>query len=175
MKLKRVYVDDKLSHVEVKSAPRVQKISTKLAEQMVSQGLMTLGNYRVTIKTHADEPDLEYRIASGPGYYCCHCNATLGGEREGRSHVEAEHKGAESPDPNNPSGYRRDLCYTCVLVGEGNEGMTAEDAEKAAQDARREALARIGAKHREAVARSVAKQREAQEQQPAARAEGGAK
>lgn len=143
MKLKRIYDhsggEPRASHLVVYSTPEVQKFSTGVVERLVEDGLMTLGGGKIILKTAEGEEDVVYRIVAGPGHYCCHCNARLGGEQEGRTHVEQEHEGEESPDPNNPAGYRRDHGYTAVLDG---SDLDAGGAEKAAQGERRKANTR---------------------------------
>lgn len=155
MLLKRIYKDGRLSHLRVTRAPVVQKFSTKLFEQLVKDGVLSVQAGFLALKTAEDEGDVRYKIVAGPGYYCCHCNRPLGGEAEGKRHVQEEHPDAPSPDPNSPSGYRREHGYTCVRDG---EGLDARKAEELVQRQRQAALDRYGEKHRNAASRSAAKQ-----------------
>ena len=70
------------------------------------------------IVLHAKPKDLTFKILLSPGYFCCHDNKSLGGEQECRDYVAANFKGVESPDKENPSGYRKDNFHACELVGE---------------------------------------------------------
>ncbi len=158
MLLKRVYEGEgkqkKLSHVKVLRKSEVQKFSTKFVEQQAKEGIISLGGGNITLKT--DDGDLVYKIVASPGYYCCHCNEQVGDGKDGERHIEEKHKGKESPDPNNTSGYRRDNCYTCVLA---DSDMSLDQAEKVVQKQRKAAIDRIGDKHLNAVKHSLKKQK----------------
>lgn len=158
MLLKRVYEgegkEQKLSHVQVTRKTPVQKFSTKFVEQQAKEGILSLGGGNITLKT--DEGDLVYKIVAAPGYYCCHCNEQVGDGKEGEKHVDEKHKGKESPDPNNPAGYRREHSYTCVM---DDSDLTHDQAEKMVQKQRKAVIDSIGEKHLEAVQRAVKKQK----------------
>lgn len=129
MYLKRTYHQDKLvrdektgkvtevkpgavSGVKILRAGARQNFSTKIIEQGVAEGWLSLGQGKITIK--AEGGDVSYTIERAPGYYCCHCNEKLDDGTAGAAHVSEEHKDAESPDPGNPAGYRRDSFYACA-------------------------------------------------------------
>ena len=42
-----------------------------------------------------------------------HCSAKIEGEHEARVHVVSKHRGAVSPDKENPSGYSNQNYYSC--------------------------------------------------------------
>lgn len=112
-----------LSHIEVKhtGASPEQNFSTRLVEQGVALGFMTLGKGKITL--HAKPEDLTYKIVRSPGHYCCHCGAWLtdaamllgSGLTNGAQHVVDEHPGVPSPDAGNPSGYERINHYETIL------------------------------------------------------------
>lgn len=60
-------------------------------------------------------PPAKYRIVKSRGRYCCHCGDKLEDDdfsqlpgAAARAHVNTEHPGEESPDPDYPYGYRCD-------------------------------------------------------------------
>lgn len=91
---------------------------------------MTVGGGRIVVD--AKPRPVSYRIVRGPGYYCCYCSEQQPGSQEAQGHV-ALHKEAQTsanppwfrrllgdkpvpliPDPENPSGYRKDNFYECM-------------------------------------------------------------
>jgi hypothetical protein len=47
-----------------------------------------------------------------PGVYCCHCEQRLqGGNEIAQAHVSEHHTDEESPDAENPAGYRVSHAY----------------------------------------------------------------
>jgi len=115
MQLKRVFDKDKskglkLDHVKVLTSSEVQKFSTGFVEKQTASGLVSIGDGKITLKT---VPPLSYKIVRGPGMYCCHCDAPLDDRPEALLHLKASHDGLESPDKQNPSGYRVDHFYFC--------------------------------------------------------------
>lgn len=134
MLLKRIFDHDAdgkpttVSHLEVKhtGTHAEQNFSERLVNSGVAEGWITLGGGKLTIK--AEPENLVYTILRGPGHYCCHCgqpitDAALLVDREpsgariprGLVHVIEAHGQAKSPDPSNPSGYRKVNGYECVL------------------------------------------------------------
>ncbi len=100
------------------AGPR-QNFSPSLIEGAIAEGWVAMGDGQIVLRT---EPPASYRIVRVPGYYCCHCQKKLEDGPSGKTHVEAVHAGQTSPDPGNPSGYRRDNFYACERV----EGPTTE-------------------------------------------------
>lgn len=103
-----------VSHIEVLSASREWKVSDSVIEKGVREGWLTLGDGRVTLKTGA--ADVVYRIMRLPGHYCCFCEEKI--EDDGRGTQARKHivmHTLPSPDANNPSGWRKDNFYFCVL------------------------------------------------------------
>lgn len=105
-----------LTHVKVLTAPTVQKFSSGFVEQQTAAGILSIGDGKITIKTAPELPDVVYAIERAPGIYCCHCSAALGDSKEALTHVAMKHAGTESPDANNPAGYRKDNFYACKKV-----------------------------------------------------------
>ncbi|MFQ5757189.1 MAG: hypothetical protein ACE5H7_14015, partial [Acidiferrobacterales bacterium] len=118
MRLKRIYKRDEfgvlvqndsgeyvIDHTKVIRSSERQNFSTRLVERAVTEGWMSIGRGKIVTHTR---PELSYKIVREPGYYCCHCNKKLDDGPSARTHIEAAHAGKNSPDPGNPSGYRRD-------------------------------------------------------------------
>lgn len=118
MFLKKIYDHSSgspvVSHVEVKSAPATQKITPRFLQQNLASGLVSASNGQITIKTAEGEDDLVYKIQQGPGLYCCHCEEPLDDSKAAQTHVAEEHEDEDSPDENNPAGYRMDNFYLCT-------------------------------------------------------------
>lgn len=121
MKLTRQYrADGTVDHVIVRDTGThaEQNFSAQLVQSGLSDGWITMGRGQLTIHTAEDQDDLVYTIERGPGMYCCHCGQKLPDDPSGelgRSHVQREHAGVESPDPQNPLGFRVINAYECVL------------------------------------------------------------
>lgn len=123
--------------VEVLHAGPRQRFTPRLIEKGVSEGWLKFRDGMVVVE--GVNCSLRYRVVREPGYYCCHCGAQLQSTNEAREHVKTHSRqvvvnpswfervflGArpetvyETPaaDPDNPSGYRRDNFYECVLEG----------------------------------------------------------
>jgi len=138
MILKRIYHQDKLTRdadgkvvdvapgavlgVIVKRADKgVQHISPNFVDGGVQEGWLSMGHGKLTVH-NLDGDDLVYAILRVPGHYCCHCETEIvdanvfvaEGVTAGSQHVAEAHAGVPSPDPNNPSGFRRENFYTCM-------------------------------------------------------------
>lgn len=121
MGLDRVLVDAEgierdpiITGVRVLHAGSKQLFSTKIVEKGMDQGWISRGKKRITI--HGADGDIEYRVLRVPGYYCCHTGRDLGSEKKAKAHIAELYPDTSSPDPNNPSGYRRTLHYECERV-----------------------------------------------------------
>lgn len=109
--------------IRVLSAKDRQHFSPNLIQQGTMQGWLTLGQGKIVLH-EAGGQDHVYQIERTPGYYCCHCDDPIenaghfhdGIETVGRRHAR-DCGGLKSPDPQNPSGYRRDNFYACVKEG----------------------------------------------------------
>ncbi len=88
-----------------------QKFSPRIIERALAEGWLELSDNMVRLRT---DPPATYRIIRTPGYYCCFCNKPLNDSSSAVAHLESEHSKMKSPDPFNPSGYRRDNFYYCV-------------------------------------------------------------
>lgn len=98
-------------HVKVESAPRAQAFSPHFLTRSVEEGWLKWEGERLTIDA---TPPTVYRIVRSPGVYCCHCGRKLeDGGGVALAHVENVHTAGESPDRENPAGYRIDNFYYC--------------------------------------------------------------
>lgn len=104
-----------LDTVRVKRLSKLQNFTQKLIDRAIREGFMSMSKGKIVL--HTESGDLSYKILQSPGYFCCHDNKALGGEGEARSYVYTNFKGIESPDSNNPSGYRKDNFHACELEG----------------------------------------------------------
>jgi hypothetical protein len=117
MLLKREYdLDSKgnpttVNHIKVLHAGPKQRFSTGLVASAIAAGWMTLGQGKIKLHT---KPELTYKVVRVPGLYCCHCRAPMVDSETAKLHVASAHKGRESPDPTNPSGYEHIHYYDCV-------------------------------------------------------------
>lgn len=122
-------------HVQVLKLRERHLIPTKTVGRPELAGIVELApdNSTITIKT--DKGPLVLRVDSAPGRYCCHCGEKLPDDDgvvanpgvAARAHVAEHHAGAESPDPENRSGYRKQNHYDCVPV-EIPAGITVDRA-----------------------------------------------
>ena len=105
----------------------------KILHEYVERGFASITDKQIIL--HTIDGDMPFKLDHVPGRYCAHCNEALPNEdleeggaaipqgdprlgKAARKHVAAKHKGAESPDPRNPSGYKYKMYY----------GATAEDS-----------------------------------------------
>lgn len=121
MFLKRLYDKDlKVTGVKVLRAGERQNFSPELVQKAAAEGWLTMGGGKITV--HGQAGDVVYRIEAMPGYYCSHCDAEIVDANSmvnatlsvGRKHVLDAHKGAESPDDENPAGYCKINHFECV-------------------------------------------------------------
>jgi len=103
--------------IKVKRLSKRQNFTQKFIDNAVREGYATLSKGKVIL--HTQDGDLEFKILRSPGYFCCHDNKSLGGEKECRKYVKDNFNDIASPDKNNPSGYRKDNFHACELLGEG--------------------------------------------------------
>lgn len=143
--------------INIQRASRHQLFTPALLDEGEALGVITRARGLITI--HGTNGDVVYRIASGPGLYCCHCGERLGDVGEpnvGRQHVTTQHAGVESPEHQNPAGYRGQNSFACVLVGDEIDTMTKEEAAEMWRG-RREAIERATrSKHGTARVRAAA-------------------
>lgn len=140
----------KVNGVAVRRAKQVQHFSPNLIDIGTEEGWLTYSGGYITIRS-VNAGELKYRVACVPGYYCCHCGKSLDGEVAARQHVKAEHDGQKSPDLTNPSGYRRDHHYTCILEGPEINNLSKEEAAKMADGIRQTLIKGLGEKYRRVV------------------------
>jgi len=131
MKIKRFYKkDDKgalilengepvVETIKVTLLSKRQNFTQKFIDKAIREGYATLTKGKLIL--HTQDGDLEYKILRSPGYFCCHDNQSLGGEKECREYVAINFAGIDSPDKNNPSGYRKDNFHACELINTTGE------------------------------------------------------
>ena len=107
-------VHPRVNGVIILRAKPHQRFSPDLILSAMEQGWLSMYDGLILIK--GENGNLQYRIESAPGYYCCFCNTHLGSPSDAKMHISAEHLEKISPDLNNPSGYRKDNFYDCTLM-----------------------------------------------------------
>lgn len=108
----------KIASIEVQRATKFWNVSAGIVERGLQEGWLTLGDGRVTLKTEDHLDNVVYKILRVPGHYCAHCGEKIEDDGRGtqaRAHLAERGHPAASPDPNNPSGWRRDEFYACQL------------------------------------------------------------
>lgn len=115
MKIKRNFKDGRCTHVDILHTgySQEQNFSTRLVTNALSEGWMSMQNGEIILK--ASPEDLVYKILRGPGYYCCFDHMKFDDAVSAKNHVDTQHKGEKSPDPNNPHGYEKINHYHCIL------------------------------------------------------------
>jgi hypothetical protein len=115
MQLSRTYTEDgSIEHLALVHGPDVgeaQHFTPKLIERGFAEGWLSIVDGVIVLKTEKGEPDLEFRIVEAPGLFCAHCGERMNSGPEALEHIEDEHDGDESPDAQNPAGYRQDNYY----------------------------------------------------------------
>ena len=94
----------------------IHNFATDFVYENLANGSFSMN--RGIISMHTDGDDVKYRVIRGPGYYCCFDDVQLSGEDAAREYVVNNFAGQESPDKNNPSGYRKDSFFHCRLIEE---------------------------------------------------------
>lgn len=137
MLVKRLYTDGRVTGLAIgHSGIRAeQNFSSKFVEEAALSGAARIDGdvLTITCQDHGGaDIDLRYTILRGPGYYCCHDGSPIPisalAQREAASGIarlaakEAAaylaangFDGKQSPDAQNPSGYRVVRGYECVL------------------------------------------------------------
>jgi hypothetical protein len=124
MQLRRVYKEGKVSGVEILKAGKKQKFTESMLLDGMVQGWMEVREGVISVK--GVNETVRYKVVREPGYYCCHCGKRLEGDPRNtadqadnasrKEHVQNEHTGAKSPDPENPAGYMGTCSYKGVRV-----------------------------------------------------------
>ncbi len=124
MLLKRVYdhtgTTPVLDYIKTLRVQDRQNFTQKFIDQGIQDGYISFSKGLLTL--HAKPKDLHYQVVRTPGYFCCHDNKRLNGEKEAKAYVAANFDGVESPDGGNPAGYRKDNFYACQLMEDINHG-----------------------------------------------------
>lgn len=102
-----------VSHVEIQRMKDVQNFSPRVLAKAEGEGWLTKTPTHVELKTA--DGIVKLKINRTPGLYCCHCNKPQDDSGAAALHVKYVHEGVTSPDPANPSGYRRDNYYACEV------------------------------------------------------------
>ena len=110
--------DDKpiISRIDVKRISEKQNFSRKFIDKTLEEGFMSMNKGEIILHTN---PELTFKVIRVPGIYCCFTNKRLGDQKEARAYIKANYLDKESPDANNPEGYRHDAFYACQLVNTG--------------------------------------------------------
>jgi hypothetical protein len=118
MFLRRVYDTNtgEFQYLKAISVSQTQKFTQPLINQLIGEGLCSVSKGVITI--HTEPQELRYRVVAIPGYYCCFDNTKLADQFEARKYVAENFAGQESPDPQNPAGYRNDAFFLCELINE---------------------------------------------------------
>lgn len=106
-----------LDYVEAKRYSKNQHFTQNFVNKAIEQEFLTMSKGSIILHTR---PELTYKIIAVPGYFCCHDNTALGGEKEAKTYVEENFAQEKSPDNENPCGYRKDNFYRCELVENDN-------------------------------------------------------
>ena len=124
MLLKRKYTPDENGNPEVTGievlrvpASGKQNLSTKLVATGIAQGWLAHKKDKITFILKGK--DLIMKVVQEPGRHCLHCGEKLPDDGTGaaaRAHVEAAHPGADSPNPDVPSGYICPNYYSCEVA-----------------------------------------------------------
>ena len=100
-----------IAHVELVEARERENLPTAFVDRAVLEGWATLDRGKLVL--HA-KPKVTYTILRGPGRYCCHDDTgPFESAEAAAAYVAANFDGADSPDPDNPAGYRVDNFYAC--------------------------------------------------------------
>jgi hypothetical protein len=102
-----------LASVEILDAKDHENVARSAVDRWIFDGVASLDRGQLVLHS---KPKLTYEIVRWPGRYCCHCYAPLDNEAEAVAHLDEEHKGKKSPDPNNPSGWYVADYYECEKV-----------------------------------------------------------
>ncbi len=90
-----------------------QNFSTKRMLEYAEMGLSKIDKGIMTLGT---VPELKFKIIRSPGRYCCHDDHPCGNGKEALAYIQEHFAGIDSPDPSNPSGYRKDNYYATERV-----------------------------------------------------------
>lgn len=104
-----------LSHVEIMDPKPRETIDKVAVERALAEGWLAISNGQLHFATKPKKTS--YKIVAAPGVYCCHCEQELeGGNEIAQAHVRDCALGAESPDRENPSGYKVTHFYSLEAV-----------------------------------------------------------
>lgn len=114
--------------IEVKVPPQNERRHIKSAylNEMIKKGAAALSGDTIKFKGITPEHDLNFKVETRPGCFCCHCGEEIPYEFElpnghsdkgfiVRKHVAEQHVGEDSPDSKYPAGYKVQKFYDCVL------------------------------------------------------------
>lgn len=116
MQIRRIYNAEtgEFQYLKVITHNRTQKFTQKVINDLAEEGLLSIVKGKITI--HSKPEELVYEIKRKPGYYCCFDDKNLPNEEQAREYVEKNFPGQQSPDPQNPAGYRKDSFFFCELI-----------------------------------------------------------
>ncbi len=118
MQVKRMFREEEgekvFDHLKIIRHGKAQNFTQKFINRAMQDGFLTMSKGQIII--HGKPADLTYKIVRTPGYYCCFDHARMDGEKDANKYIESNFKGKDSPDTNNPAGYRKDNFFHCELV-----------------------------------------------------------
>jgi hypothetical protein len=95
------------------------RANDRFVNRGIAEGWLAIEKGRIRLTTAPDQDDVVFAVVRRPGLYCAHCDCELADVKQAAEHVQT-HAPAKSPDPNNPSGWRRATYFDCVReVGRG--------------------------------------------------------
>lgn len=106
---------DYISLADTGATPE-QHFPTRLVTEYLTLGLMEMHDDELFF--HVYPETLLYTITRQPGRYCLHCREKLGDDQKGdlaRLHIATKHKGAPSPNANEPAGYENVTYFDVTL------------------------------------------------------------
>jgi len=99
-------------HVEVKHVGERQNLNQRFIDKGIAQSWLSIGDGKITMRTHEGEDDLGFGIERVPGHYSCYTGEKLNGQEEAKAHVKQQE--CDSPNEANPAGYEKIAYYECV-------------------------------------------------------------
>ncbi len=130
MQIKRVFNPEtnELLYLKIVTHQNTQKFIQETINTLMEDGFLSMSKGVITVHGRLDKDtplDLNYKVIRKPGYYCCHDEKLLAGEEAAREYVAKNYPDTDSPDPQNPAGYRKDDFFYCELIEENEEAENA--------------------------------------------------
>jgi hypothetical protein len=118
MLLKKIYKEDgkTVDYLKVLKITPIQKFSPRFINAGLDGGYLSFTKEKITLTSKPN--DLVYNVKETPGFFCCFDNERMANGTAAQAYILENFPGQKSPDPQNPSGYRKDNFYLCELQGE---------------------------------------------------------